>query len=549
MKPKLNLVVWTFLKGQTRLLVMALVLGLLANLLTILIPIAIGRAYELLFEFSSHRLAYFEFVPEGWWDSGDQFLIFFLVVVVARTLLVFAQRFSVGVLGERFSKSIREKLFAHQLLAKYPIYEEKGTDKYLLRYSGDMRSAQRYLTQGIVRFINDLILLILGFTILFWIDIHITIYVLTGIVVVLVVMYFFNNKLYVVSKAQRDKRSGLLGFVNQRLTSLISLKAFNKAPVEEKKFKKRSAELYRLGIRYQLVYNAIMAVIPGLLFLVLGGILFLAFRQMESDSAISGSVLLGYILLFITMQPILRRTLRVGTIWKMGGISLDKLGNILSQPIENIEGNKKIELSEGTVIIDQLTFTYPSTSTPILDQFSLEAKRGEVNNVVMGNGQGATTLIKLLTKLYPVSKGTICIDGQNIQKYSARQLRRNIAVVSDALPLYGNTVFEAISYSRKEEKRAPAARMLNMLQRGFDQEQVLHLDDKIGAQGKRLSESQIRILKYARAFLTDKPIIIFEKPFLFLSTGTRHTIAKQLKDIVADKTIIVLDNIKHVELS
>ena len=113
-------------------------------------------------------------------------------------------------------------------------------------------------------------------------------------------------------------------------------------------------------------------------------------------------------------------------------------------------------------------------------------------------------------------------------------------VSDDLLPL-GKTVFEAISYSRKQEKKKGAKQMLNQVQKAAARPNRLHLDDSIGALGSNLSRGQQKILNYTRALLTGKPVLIFEEPFAGLDDENCKYLGTLINEIKAEKTIIILN--------
>jgi len=141
-------------------------------------------------------------------------------------------------------------------------------------------------------------------------------------------------------------------------------------------------------------------------------------------------------------------------------------------------------------------------------------------------------MFKLITRLYHCEKGEILIDDFNIESYNRLLLRKNITIVSDEFPLIGKTVFETISYSRKPEKRLPAFNMLKKLGyvKEFDTESVL--DEPIFENGKNISNSQRKILMLARAFLTNKKIILLDEPF------------QGLDDILVQRIFTILEELK-----
>lgn len=544
MKPDKWGILKPFIGRHISIVVLVLFAGLVSNMLTIAIPVSIGKYYDLLFDYHSHRAAVLNFLPGNWFDTIPHFLAFFFVLVSARTIAVFIERFYTGKLGELMVKEVREILFEHQLSIKTANYKN-GMGKYLLRYSGDLKSLQSYVTRGMIRFTSDILLLSIAVSVLFWLDWMATNIMMVGVIIVVCVVYLLNNWLYNVSVKRRNTRSSLLAFVNERLGALISVKTFNKEATEQQKFEKRSSKLYESGVEYQAVYNAIFSLIPGLLYASLGIALWLISKQ--EKSGLDEGKLLAFILLFITVIPAFRRILRVPSTWKVGNISIEKLLRVLHLSSEKDWRNKaKYNYKGGEIETINVGFGYDEET--VFSNLNLHIKPKTTCLIKLESGYGKTTLIKMLAGIYEPEVGDIKVDGQTVSSIDLKSLRRHLTVVGEEFQLFGRTVFEAISYSRKEEKRPLAQTMLDLLQKDMNERNKLKLDDKIGELGVHLSQSQRKILQYARALLTNKPILIIESPFKGLSPKVEENISEILTRRKRESTIVIFDSTSEINI-
>lgn len=502
--------------------------------------VSIGKYFELLFGFESHRAQILDFLPAFFFDTVPNFLIFFGSLVLLRGTFFFIERYNTGILGELMVRDLREKLFEHQLHLNMKVYDDRGTGKYLLRYSGDLKSIQNYLTKGVIRFSSDIVLLGLGLGTILYLTPELFPVFIIGIPTVMLGTWIANRYLYNVSVKRRDTRSGLLSFVNSRLSAMLSIKSFNKENPELKKFLKRSGRLYRHGRKYHRYYQFIQALIPTLLFLMLGGLFYAAWRLKGLGVSIDQGVVLGSILILISMLPFLRRTLRVSVVWKLGNISFGKLLKVFELEKEPHHDQPDLRFVEGALEIQDVDFGF-NENNPVFNGLQLQMKPGTVNLVRGKLGAGKSSLIKLLLGIYSPQSGKIFIDGNPIENVNPKSIRRKIAVVSDDWPLLGRTVFEAISYSRKQDRRPAAEKMLDRLQEFLPPEQQLSLDDLIGEHGNTLSKGQRKILNYTRALLTRKPILVIDDPFSGLDKKGREHIGTMLDRLRSKRTIIILN--------
>ncbi|MEW7292148.1 ABC transporter transmembrane domain-containing protein [Aquimarina sp. 2304DJ70-9] len=538
-------IISTFAISNVTLVVLTFLTGLFYNVLTILIPISIGKFYELSFGFSSHRLAAFKFIP--FMDAPDfnSFLVFFFSLVTLRLLFEYLNRFGIGLVGERFSKTLREQLFANQLQIAIGIYDNKGIGKYLLRYSGDLKSIQNYMKNGLIRFSQDVVLLCIVVIAIGYFDTYLGIIIGGCILVSSVILWGINKALYKISLERRNKRSGMLSFVNTRLRGIMALKAFNKYQPEEKRYQKRSDDLYDIGKRYSKIVALLQAIIPAITYSMLGIIMFYVFSSAQSiNTSLQGSSLLVLILLIISILPVLRRSLRVSIVWKLGDISFSKLIDIFCLPKENQLPFEQLLLNQEEIVFKDVCFKYPNTTKPVFKHIGLSISPQSTTLFQGTSGSGKSTFIRLLLKLMSPTNGYIAFGNYPCHELSEKTIRKSIAVVSKDFPLYGRNVYEAIVYNRKTKNRERAELLLEHLQQHEDVQNQLQLDSKIGDMACNLTSGQQKILMYCRALLTKKPILILEEPLKELNIKTQKLLLQLLKNITDQKTLILLDDHK-----
>ena len=541
MKTKWQLI-YRFIRSNRLIVSFAFISGLCYNILTLLIPISLGRFYEFNFDFSSQRLQLLKSVPFINTENFTVFLIFFLGLVFVRFILEYLNKYVISIIGESFTKDLREQLFKHQLNISAYIYDQKGIGKYLLRYSGDLKSIQNYVTRGLFRFTQDLFLIVILLITIAYIDLILGIIVAISIAVAIVLLFVINKFLYRISVDRRNQRSAMLTFVNTRLRSIMTIKAFNKYKPEQKRYVKRSEKLYHVGKQYQRVVSLIQAVIPMLTYTMLAALMwYVYFLKTNRGDVFDGTSFLILILLIISFLPILRRTLRVSIIWKLGNISFEKLLRIFSLDSENKLLFESIDLSSRIIIFKNVLYRYPNSESIVFENLNIELYPKKTSVIIGGSGTGKNTFIKLLLKIYKPTKGNIYFGDYNFNELAEKTIRKNISVVSKSFPLFGRTVYEAIVYSRKKEKEVKVSKLLKDLQQFEEEDNKLKLHDSIGDLGSILTSGQKKILMYCRAFLTSKPLLIIDQPFRDLNAKTIEHIKNKINSLKGKKTLIILD--------
>jgi ABC-type multidrug transport system fused ATPase/permease subunit len=528
-------------KRHTGLASLTFGVSFLAGLFTLALPVAIGQYYSFLFGYQSFKAKLLVFVPLDLTDI-NKFLAFFATLVILRVAFSFGEKYCTGVLGQLFVFDVRNLLFEHQLKIPVRDYEDKGAGRYLLRFSGDLNSIRRYVTHGIIRFINDTILILLSIGLFFRLDWRLGVFMILGLVIPLVVILRLQNTLSTVTRRQRNRKSKLLAFASTRLQAVHTIQLFNKEIPEQAKFTRIAKSTLKAGIEYQKIVSLINALIPGLLYFLLAGLFAFVYYVFPDKTGSSGGDVLIFIIILLTIMPVMRRMLRANIIWELGNISFEKLLNVFNRVNPSDSQMPDLVLKRGEIMIDKLSYRFSSTNKELFRSLSMHIPRNQLTVIEGKSGIGKTTLIKLISGLYQAQKGTIIIDDCDISKINGKSLRRKIAVISDQWPLLGSTVFEAISYSRKFEKRKSAQFILNYLQNNNPNLKRMKLDDPIGDLGAQLSKGQRKLLAYARALLTGKPILLVDEPLQGLDLQTCSFWLNELQSLARNKTVVIFTN-------
>ena len=163
----------------------------------------------------------------------------------------------------------------------------------------------------------------------------------------------------------------------------------------------------------------------------------------------------AYILILLYMQKVFRRILKVNVVWRAGSVSYMKLLRVINRPIE-MQGELQNNFeANGKIIFSDVSFGYLPDRN-IFSNFTFEIPPNSITHIHGKSGSGKSTLLKLILGLYPPSSGKIFLDELDYHLVSPKNIRKHVTVVSSEIPLTGNTVFKAISYSRAEEKREKA---------------------------------------------------------------------------------------------
>lgn len=555
--------------------------GALSQILRIAIHLALAQLAATLFGFDTMSLTLFDTtgnaagIPEGLGmvmpgdglltagslavESGVQGGVgvgsgipgWFWALPLIFSCLLFAsllmEKYLLALLGERLEKNLRERLFESQLKAKMSAFSQKPAGAYLLRYSGDLKNIRNLLQFGLVGLARDVMMLTIGLFIAASFAPRLVLALVPCILIAAPVLWFLNRKLYSASETRRNRRSGLLNFVQLRLQAMEMIKVYNRQVPEGGKFHRRSERLYEAGKTFQFLSSGIQALIPALACLMLTALLYMASHP---AGTLSDKGLLSGFLVLTSLAPVLRRMARVTVHWQMGRLSFRKYMLIVNMEAEETASAEEAtrQSSRSRLELKALAFSYHTGSETEaiepeafhLSGLNLRLKSPGLTLIKGASGTGKSTLVRLLLGTLEPDAGTIRLHRQPYASLDTKSIRKQFSLVSDAYPLLGKTVFEAISYSRRTSRRPRARRLLDKLQRGLPKAQQLDLDDPIGDLGSSLSAGQTKLLQVVRGLLARKPILLLDAPFDGLPEAAKKPLAKRIRQISQQRIVLIL---------
>jgi ATP-binding cassette subfamily B protein len=444
-------------------------------------------------------------------------------------------------IGQRLVADIRAELFAHIQRLSIAYHDRHRVGDLMSRVTNDTESINQVLSNGLVQFITNIMLLVGILVAIFLLNWQLAI----GVVILLPLMVFITMQVTQRSRVAFREVQRNLGALNvvmeENISGIRVVKAFAHATDTVAHFEDVNATNRQSGIKADIITAALgpmfttMSTITIAATALLGG--WLSLRGVVSVGVIATCVVYimnffrpmrGIAMLYNHLQSAIAGAERIFEVLDADPSVLDSPE---SQPLPNIRGD---------VVFDRVTFGYQEDK-PVLMDISLSAKPGQTIALVGPTGAGKTTIINLLSRFYDVDEGAIVIDGQDIRTVQQASIRSQLGIVLQDTFLFSGTVMENIRYGRlhaSDDEVIESARLANAdwfirrLPQGYQ--------TQVSEQGHNFSQGQRQLLSIARAVLADPRILILDEATSSVDTRTELHIQEALLRLMTGRTAFVI---------
>jgi subfamily B ATP-binding cassette protein MsbA len=281
------------------------------------------------------------------------------------------------------------------------------------------------------------------------------------------------------------------------------------------------------------------------IFVVAGFIVYANQREMRSG------LLMGFVLALVKLYDGIRRMSGINNSFQQAFGASSRIFEILGLDPEPDSGGRELKGFQATIEFRDVVFEY-TPNFPVLSHIDFEVRKGEVAAIVGASGSGKSTLVNLVPRFFDVTGGQILIDGTDIRDYTLRSLRAQLAVVTQDVILFDDTIWGNIAYGNPG---APRDRVLAAARAALVEDFVSLLPEKyetrIGERGLRLSGGERQRISIARAILKDAPILILDEATSSLDTESEVYVQRALQNLMQGRTTIViahrLSTIRHAD--
>jgi ABC-type multidrug transport system fused ATPase/permease subunit len=452
-------------------------------------------------------------------------------------------------IGERFLIDVRTRVFAH--LQRLPLDYVGGQRRgdLMARLTGDVAEIETLMISGVAEALSHGLRIVFFAGALVYLNWRLALLALVAAPFFWLASQVFARRIKRVSREQRRWNGAISAVAEESLRNAPLVQAYNRQDAEVARFRRDALGSFAA----QMALTRLRALFDPLLeSFQLGGVLVIVAAGTWELS--QGNLTLGGLLVFLTYLTQLFDPVR-GLVQLVGSMSAASAGaerviEVLDQQpaVAERNGAQVLDSPGGSVVFDGVSFHYPDTQRPALDDVSFAVAPGETLALVGASGAGKSTIVRLLLRFHDPASGRIAIDDHDVRDIDLWSLRENIAVVLQESLVVPGTIRDNIAYGRPEASdeeivraaiAADAHGFITALPKGYD--------TPIGQDGARLSGGQRQRIAIARAMVRDAPILILDEPTTGLDAASSERIMAPLRRLMAGRTtFIVSHNLRTV---
>lgn len=484
-----------------------------------------------------------EDVAVGDYDGMVYMMLILVGLLFVQSIAQYVHTYLSGWLGQQVIRDIRTKLFQHVIHLRLKFFDKTPIGRLVTRTISDVETLADVFSEGLAAMAGDLlqIVFILGF--MFYQDWRLALLSLSTLPLLLISTYVFKEKIKVAFNDVRNAVANLNTFVQEHITGMNIVQIFGSEKREFEKFKEINDEHKQANLRSVLYYSVYYPVAEIIAAAGIGLLVWYGAKGVINyeETGITIGKLIAFIM-YIQMffRPIRMIADRYNTL-QMGIVSSSRIMNLLDEK-EHVQANGS-HISpglRGEVKFDHVWFAY-NEENYVLRDITLNIRPGETVALVGATGAGKSSIVNLLNRFYEINRGSIQIDGIDINQYELGALRKNIGVVLQDVFLFSDTILNNITLGNPE----------------VTEEMVWHAADLVGAtkfierlpgklsynvmeRGATLSVGQRQLISFIRAMVFDPKILVLDEATSSVDSDTEEMIQQAILKMMHGRTSIVI---------
>jgi subfamily B ATP-binding cassette protein MsbA len=462
-------------------------------------------------------------------------------VFALRGLLTFASSYFLAWVANRVVLDLRREMFARLLRFPAQFFDDHSSGVVLSRVAYDVGGVTSAATGVLTVIVKDSIAVLGLLAWLLWLDWALTLIALAVGPPIVVVVRLLSGRLRRMTREAQYATGELVHVLEEAIECHRVVKVFGGQEYETRRFERANQRLRGFHMRYQVAAGLTTPVTHTLAASALAIIVYIAMGEAASSRVTVGEFASFVTAMLMLLAP-LKRLTEINAPLQRGLAAAESVFGLIDSPAEADAGSTVLGRARGEIVFEDVRFTYATRTQPALDGVSLSISPGETVALVGSSGGGKTTLVNMLPRFYAPDAGRILLDSHDLQSLTLESLRANIALVSQDVVLFNDTIRANIAYGRMggagEAQVRAAAEAAHAIE--FIRETPQGLETVIGESGMRLSGGQRQRLAIARALLKDAPVLILDEATSALDSESERLVQEALDALMRGRTTIVI---------
>ncbi|MCP9290335.1 ABC transporter ATP-binding protein [Gracilimonas sediminicola] len=517
----------------------ATVVTLLASAVWLTVPLGLRELLDAVFESGNNELL-------NWLAIG----LFGLFILQAA--FSFFGNYHLEWVGERVVTDLRKKVYEHLHRLGFKFFAERRLGEITSRLTNDVGSIRTALTDSLPQLLTISFSLIGSVSLMVVLNWRLSMVIFVTVPFVTLATRYFGQKIRHLSKDIQDELADSTAVAEDALGAVRLVKAFVREDYEVGRYQTAVEKLFKTA-RRKMVLTQLFWSGVGIMFMSTLVIIFwYGGKEVLADRLTAGD-LVAFIIYALNISRSISQTSRLYTAVNTAAGASERIFELLEETpeIENNPDAHDIEGVNGEVQVKDLWFSYEGEKE-VLKGISFKVEAGKTIALVGPSGAGKTTLLNLIPRFYDPQKGSIYVDGTNIQDVKFKSLRKHISIVPQEVHLFGTTIRENITYGKldaTEEEVLQAARDANAHE--FIMQTENGYDSLIGEKGVKLSGGQRQRLAIARAILKNPAILLLDEATSSLDSESEAQVQEALLRLMTNRTTFViahrLSTVQHAD--
>ena len=446
--------------------------------------------------------------------------------------------------SRRVEEGLRNSLFAHIQTLSAPYFDRVKTGELMAHATNDVQHIRMAAGMGTVALTDAIVLGTAAIGFMAYINVKLTIFVLIPMPFIVFSTRFFTRRMHQMYQEVQASFADMTEIVRERFAGIRIIKAYNMEKDEAAKLKGISRDYVTRNLGLVKITGPFFPMMILFSNVSLAIVLYLGGRQTIISTITTGDFVAFISYLGLLTWPMMAMGWVVNLIQR-GTASLDRINKILeTRPeISDSPDTAPIEKISGDLIFKNVTFSYGTDRSSVLNGINIRLKHGQTLGIVGPPGSGKTTFLNLIPRLFNVSGGQILLDGTDIRSMKIRDLRTQISFLPQEPFLFAGTIKDNILFANRQANEPALTKAIG----------DAHLTDTIesmpdgfetiiGEKGIILSGGQKQRIALARALLRDTPIVIFDDPVSQVDAETGSGIINTIRTMAGTRTIIIVSH-------